>query len=130
MPLSFRSSKVFYETVGPRTSASLYEAIDRYLQVLKDGTGYQLSKQEVIEKYGKLLSDENIREFYRRVAHQKDTLINRCVNLFLYVINELVPSSGHAPPPPFTPRVLHLTFDCAPFIAMPSSCPPPPPPPQ
>ena len=22
----------------------------------------------------------------------------------------------------------HLTFDCAPFIAMPSSCPPPPPP--
>ncbi|XP_041357792.1 acid-sensing ion channel 1B-like [Gigantopelta aegis] len=76
---TFRSSKVYNETTGPRTSASLYEAIDRYMQVLQDDTGHQSARQKFIERYGELLSDKNVREFYRRVAHQKNTFINRCM---------------------------------------------------
>ncbi|XP_041357768.1 acid-sensing ion channel 2-like [Gigantopelta aegis] len=76
----FRSSKVYNETTGPRTSASLYEAIDRYLQVIQDDTGHESARQKVSEKYRELLSLKNVKEFYRRVAHQKNSLINRCVH--------------------------------------------------
>ena len=73
----YRSSSVFSETTSPRTSASLYEAVDRYLQAIKGDVGNHSTRNDVISKYGELLSDRNIKAFYRRVGHQKETLINR-----------------------------------------------------
>ncbi|XP_041357767.1 acid-sensing ion channel 1-like [Gigantopelta aegis] len=77
----FRSSKVYNETIGPRTSASLYETTDRYLQVVQDNT----ARQNVSEKYLELLSDKNVEEFYRRVAHQKNTGKDGGLDLMLFV---------------------------------------------
>ncbi|XP_041357766.1 acid-sensing ion channel 2-like [Gigantopelta aegis] len=75
----FRSSKVFENVDRPRMSPTVYEAVDRYLFSLWDDIDSTSLKYHDINKYDSILSDINVTEFYKRVSHQKTTLIQRCV---------------------------------------------------
>ena len=72
-----RSSKVFEETSRPRFSPTVYEAMDRYLQALWDDSEDQSMRDDVISRYGNILSHNNTKEFYKKVTHQRDTFIQR-----------------------------------------------------
>ncbi|XP_046579679.1 acid-sensing ion channel 1A-like [Haliotis rubra] len=69
---TFRSSQVLNETDGPRTSPTLYEALNQYHRVRRG----HLNQLE--DKYTDLLSSAGSWEFFKKMAHRKEALLKGC----------------------------------------------------
>ena len=81
-----------------------------------------------VEPRNKLKTPQHLNSLFIRIHFRASKLYTNYMKLehpLIRIATQWRNYGGHAPPPPpFKPSAPHLTFDCAPFIAMPSSWPP------